>query len=209
MFGIINLPAFIVAGALLIISPGADTMYILGRSIAQGKKAGIYSVLGIVTGSLCHTTFAAFGLSLIIARSAMAFDIIKYAGAGYLAYLGIKMLLTKPAGQLELDTRRINPHKLYVSGILTNLLNPKVILFYLVFLPQFVATSQAHNPLPFLILGIMFIIPGTIWCIMLAVFAARLANKVKKSNKISAWLNRVTGCVFIGLGVKLALMAKK
>jgi threonine/homoserine/homoserine lactone efflux protein len=78
-----------------------------------------------------------------------------------------------------------------------------------VFLPQFVATSEAHNPLPFLILGIMFIIPGTIWCIMLAVFAARLADKIKRSNKISVWLNRVTGSVFIMLGLKLALMSKK
>jgi len=209
MFGIINLPAFIVAGLLLIFTPGADTMYILGRSIAQGKKAGIYSVLGIVTGSLIHTTFAAFGLSLIIARSAMAFDIIKYAGAVYLAYLGVKMLLSKPMSDLELNTNRINSHKLYISGILTNLLNPKVILFYLVFLPQFVKTSEAHNPVPFLILGIMFIIPGTLWCITLAVFAAKLADKIKKSGKVSSWLSRVTGGVFIGLGLKLALLAKK
>jgi threonine/homoserine/homoserine lactone efflux protein len=208
MFGITNLPAFFVASALLIITPGADTMYILSRSITQGKKAGIYSVLGIVTGSLCHTTFAAFGLSLIVARSAVAFDMIKYAGAVYLAYLGFKMLLTKSLAQFELKTRSVNTQKVYISGILTNLLNPKVILFYLVFLPQFVKTSEAHNPVPFLILGIMFIIPGTIWCIMLAVFASKLADKVKKSGKVSLWLNRVTGGVFIALGLRLALLSK-
>jgi RhtB (resistance to homoserine/threonine) family protein len=208
MFGIVNLPAFVIAGILLIISPGADTMYILGRSIAQGKKAGIYSVLGIVTGSLFHTTFAAFGLSLIIARSAIAFDLIKYIGAIYLAYLGIKMLLAKPLVKTDINTQRINSHKLYISGVLTNLLNPKVILFYLVFLPQFVKTSEAHNPVPFLILGILFVIPGTLWCIMLVIFAAKLSDKIKQNNKISLWLNRVTGGVFIGLGLKLALLSK-
>jgi len=209
MYGIINLPAFIVAALLLIFTPGADTLYILGRSIAQGKKAGIYSVLGILTGSLVHTTFAAFGLSLVIARSAMSFDIIKYAGAVYLTYLGIKMFLSKQVAQVELNMERIHSHRLYLSGILTNLLNPKVILFYLIFLPQFVKTSEAHNPLPFLILGIMFIVPGTIWCLILAVFAAKLANRVKKSAKLSWWLNRITGGLFIGLGLRLALMAKK
>lgn len=192
----------------MIISPGADTMYILSRSIAQGKKAGIYSVLGIVTGTLCHIIFVAFGLSLIIARSAIAFDIIKYAGAVYLAYLGVKMLLSKPMGQLELDTKRINSHKIYISGILNNLLNPKAILFFLVFLPQFVQTSEAHNPVPFLVLGILIIVPGTIWCIMLAVFASKLADKIKKSNRVSLWLNRFTGGVFIALGLRLALLSK-
>ena len=189
-------------------TPGADTMYILGRSIAQGKKAGIYSVLGIVTGTMCHTTFAAFGLSLIIARSPMAFNVIKYAGAVYLAYLGIKMLLSKPMEKFELNTRTVKSHKIYVSGILNNILNPKTALFFMVFLPQFVKTSEVHNPVPYLILGIMFIIPGTIWCLMLVLFASKLADKIKGSNKVATWLNRVTGGVFIGLGLKLALMAK-
>jgi RhtB (resistance to homoserine/threonine) family protein len=209
MFGIINLPAFALAAVLLILTPGADTMYILGRSIAQGKKAGIYSVLGIVTGTLCHTTLAAFGLSLIIARYTLAFDLIKYLGAAYLAYLGIKMLLSKPVTKLELDARPVNSHKLYISGVLTNLLNPKAALFFIVFLPQFVSANQAHNPVPYLILGVMFIIPGTIWCMMLVAFAVKLSNKIKGNNKISQWLNRVTGGVFIALGLRLVFLTKK
>ena len=208
MFGIINLPAFIVASALLIVSPGVDTVYILSRSIAQGKKAGIYSVLGIVTGSLLHVTLAAFGLSIIIAQSVTSFNIIKYAGAVYLSYLGIKMLLAKPIAQLDTDTPFLNVGKLYISGILTNLFNPKIILFYLVFLPQFVKTSEAHNPIPFLILGLMFIIPATVWCIMLVLFAVKLSQKLRQNNKISVWLNRATGVVFIALGLKLALISK-
>jgi threonine/homoserine/homoserine lactone efflux protein len=208
MSGIINLPAFILAGILLILTPGADTMYILSRSISQGKKAGIYSVLGIVTGTLCHTTFVAFGLSLIIARSATAFNLIKYLGAFYLAWLGIKMLVLKPENKLQPVAAQINSRKVYLSGILTNILNPKTALFFLVFLPQFVKTSEAHNPVPFLILGMIFIIPGTAWCIMLVVFASKLSIKIKGNSKISLWLNRVTGGVFIALGLKLALLSK-
>jgi threonine/homoserine/homoserine lactone efflux protein len=208
MFGIINLPAFILAGILLNLIPGADTMYILGRSFSQGKKAGIYSALGISTGTLFHTTFAAFGLSLIIAQSATAFDMIKYIGAIYLGYLGIKMLITKPITSIEPAIVQIEPHKLYISGILTNVLNPKVALFFLVFLPQFVKASEIHNPVPFLLLGIIFIIPGTIWCLILAVFAAKFSGKIRGNGKLSLWLNRATGGVFIALGLKLALLSE-
>jgi RhtB (resistance to homoserine/threonine) family protein len=209
MFGIINLPTFIVAGLLFILTPGADTMYILGRSIAQGKKAGIYSVLGIVTGTIIHITLVAFGLSLIVAKSVLIFNLIKYVGAIYLVWLGIKMILAKPIAAAGPDLTKINSHKVYISGILTNLLNPKVILFFLVFLPQFVKTSEAHNPVPFLILGAILTIPGTIWCLTLAMFAARLSKKLKGNNKISIWLNRITSGVFIGLGLKLALLTKR
>ena len=208
MFGLINLPAFILSGILLNLTPGADTMYIRGRSTAQGKKAGIYSALGISTGTLFHTTFVAFGLSLVVARSPIAFDIIKYAGAVYLIYLGIRMFLSKPASTSSPDLTDVNTGKLYLSGILTNLLNPKVALFFLVFLPQFVAPGQIHNPVPYLMLGIIFIIPGTIWCIILALFAAKLSRKIKSNNQISVWLNRLTGGIFIGLGLKLAFLSK-
>jgi threonine/homoserine/homoserine lactone efflux protein len=206
MFGIINLPTFIVAGLLFILTPGADTMYILGRSIAQGKKAGIYSVLGIVTGTIIHITFVAFGLSLIVAKSVLIFNLIKYVGAIYLVWLGIKMILAKPIVAAGPEFTKISSHKVYISGILTNLLNPKVILFFLVFLPQFVKTSEAHNPVPFLILGAILTIPGTIWCLTLAMFAARLSKKLKGNNRISIWLNRTTAGVFFALGLRLAMM---
>jgi len=207
MFGIINLPAFLVAGLLFILTPGADTMYILGRSIAQGKKAGVYSVLGIVTGTLIHITLVAFGLSLIIAKSLFVFNLVKYVGAAYLVWLGIKMLLAKPLNT-EVEVPKVSSHKVYISGVLTNLFNPKVVLFFLVFLPQFVKTSEAHNPVPFLILGVIFTIPGTIWCLMLVIFAAKLSQKIKGNNKIAVRLNQITGGVFIALGIRLATLAK-
>lgn len=209
MHGIVNLPAFIMAGILLNLIPGADTMYILGRSMSQGRKAGIYSALGIVTGVLFHTTFAAFGLSLIVARSATAFNLIKYAGAVYLGYLGVKMIRKKGAPAQDTKLPPIKTGKLYFSGILTNLLNPKVALFFLVFLPQFITAGEVHNPIPFLILGVIFVIPGTIWCLLLAICASLLSSKIKTNGRITNWLNRITGGVFIALGLKLALTSKK
>ena len=209
MNSIINLPAFITAGILLNLTPGADTMYILGRSIAQGKKAGIYSALGIVTGILCHTTFAAFGLSLIVAKSALAFDLIKYSGAVYLTYLGIKMIAQKKTLLMDTKLVPVKADKLFLSGILTNVLNPKVALFFLVFMPQFIKPGDIHNPVPYLILGVIFVIPCAVWSILQAIFAGMLSNKIKRDNRVTLWLNNITGGVFIALGLKLAVLSKQ
>ena len=133
MFGITNFETFLFAGIILNLTPGADTMYILGRSISQGKKAGIMSALGISTGSLVHCIIASFGLSIIIAKSAIAFSTIKYLGAVYLIYLGVKALLTKSRKEFEieqLDKKKSSNRKIFISGILTNILNPKVALFF-------------------------------------------------------------------------------
>lgn len=182
-------------------------MYILGRSIAQGKKAGILSALGISTGSIFHIIFATLGLSIILAKSAMAFLIVKYLGAAYLIYLGIKSLRAKSKGELELDnkSKEASSLRIFSSGILTNVLNPKVALFFLAFLPQFVDPNYAQNTLSFLILGLTFLFTGTTWCLILALFASRLSDRIRKNNKIKVWLDRITGGIFIVLGIKLAL----
>ncbi len=207
MFGIINYEAFLVAGIILNLTPGTDTMYILGRSISQGKKAGVLSALGITTGSLVHCIFAALGLSIILAKSALAFQIVKYAGAAYLIYLGFKMLLSKSNEQfkLEQNDNKTNYRKIYFSGIFTNILNPKVALFFLAFLPQFINPNYAQNSLPFLILGLTFVTTGTIWCLALAFFSSKLSNSIRANYKIKKWLDKVTGGIFIALGIKLAL----
>ncbi|TPN86302.1 LysE family translocator [Aquimarina algicola] len=206
MFGITNFEAFILAGIVLNLTPGADTMYILGRSISQGKKAGTLSALGIATGALIHCLFAALGLSIILAKSALAFEIVKYVGAAYLIYLGIKMLTTKPDPNFELQNNslQVNYRKIYVSGILTNVLNPKVALFFLAFLPQFINPDYSQSFLPFLILGLTFVTTGTIWCLALAMFSSRLSNTIRKNYKIKKWLDKITGGIFIALGIKLA-----
>ncbi|MEW2922634.1 LysE family translocator [Muricauda sp. ANG21] len=210
MFGIINFEAFLIAGLILNLTPGADTLYILGRSIGQGKKAGILSALGISTGAIFHIIFATLGLSIILAKSAMAFEIVKYLGAGYLIFLGLKTIFNKADGKFELNEQNetVNYTKIYFSGIMTNILNPKVALFFLAFLPQFIDPNYVQSSLPFLILGITFLLTGTIWCLILALFASKLSDRIRKNYKIKMWLDKITGGIFVALGVKLALMKK-
>ncbi|TSE06931.1 LysE family translocator [Aquimarina algiphila] len=211
MFGILNFSTFILAGILLNLTPGADTMYILGRSISQGKKSGIVSVLGISSGALLHCIFAALGLSLVLAKSAIAFNTVKYVGAAYLLYLGIKSLVSKSSQKVTITEKNKvvqNYLKIYLSGVMTNLLNPKVALFFLAFLPQFIDPNYTTNALPFLILGLTFVATGTIWCLLLALFSVKLANKIKSNNKIQIWLDKSIGILFIFLGIRLALSKK-
>lgn len=207
MFGTINFGAFLIAGILLNITPGTDTMYILSRSISGGKKAGYMSALGIASGSLMHTLFAALGLSVLLVESQIAFDIVKYLGAAYLIYLGIKTLLSKQNDNFRINEglKIQNLTKVYFSGVLTNILNPKVALFYLAFLPQFIDPTYSTPFASFITLGLAFTTTGTIWCIILASSAAKLTDKIKANYQVKNWLDKLTGLVFISLGIKLAL----
>ena len=210
IFGIENYWGFIVAGIILNLTPGNDTIYILTRSIAQGRKAGYYSVFGIVSGAMVHTIFAALGLSALLAQSALAFSIVKYIGVIYLVYLGIKMLLSKKQ-IFEIDSLNYQPKnllKVYKQGFLTNLLNPKVALFYLAFLPQFISPEKTNGAIPFLILGITFMTTGTIWCLFLAYASSLITGTLRKNDKIGSVLQKLSGFIFIGLGIKL-LLGKK
>nr|WP_299337567.1 LysE family translocator [Allomuricauda sp.] len=210
MFGIINFEAFLIAGLILNLTPGADTMYILARSIAQGKRAGVLSALGISTGGLIHCLFAVMGLSILLAKSALAFEIVKYLGAGYLIYLGIKSIVKRKDEKFELKKSNgiTSYRKIYISGILTNILNPKVALFFLAFLPQFIDPNYVQSSLPFLILGFTFLFTGTIWCLILALFASKLSERIRKNYKIKMWLDKITGGIFVLLGIKLAFSEK-
>jgi RhtB (resistance to homoserine/threonine) family protein len=207
MTGIIHFETFLLTGILLNLTPGNDTIFILTRSIGQGRKAGIISVLGISTGSVFHTMLAAFGLSLIIAKSILLFNIIKYAGALYLLYIAYKMLTDKS----QLDTGGIaingsvNHWEIYRDGILTNILNPKVSLFFIAFLPQFIDPSFKSTILPFLTLGFTFITTGTIWCLIVAIFASAIFDKLKENKRVSTYINRFCGLTLVGLGIKVAL----
>lgn len=203
MLGIENYGIFLVSGIALNLTPGPDTMYILGRSVSQGKKAGILSVLGIINGAAVHTLLAAFGLSVVLAQSELAFNLMKYAGAGYLVYLGIKTLISK-VNEFQIESMgRETSFKIYLQGLMTNLLNPKVALFYLAFLPQFVTPGQRFGPWPFVILGLTFITTGTIWCLILAIFSARLSEKLRQNKKLSQVMHKMTGVLFIGLGLNI------
>lgn len=207
MLGIEHLGLFITTGLLLNIIPGPDTFYILARTLAQGRQAGILSALGISTGCLVHTIAAAVGLSAILVTSATAFMVVKLCGAGYLVYLGLQMLFHRSRNDdsttptLKAASGRV----IFAQAVLTNVLNPKVAVFFLAFLPQFVSNAPNQTFLPFLFLGLVFIVNGTIYCMLLVLFASALSRKLKASQRTSLLLKRATGALFVGLGLKLAV----
>ncbi|HFJ9441377.1 MULTISPECIES: LysE family translocator [Bacillus] len=202
MYGIINYEVFLLTGILLNLIPGADTMYIVGRSISQGRKAGVYSVFGIITGSLVHTLLVAFGLSIILTKSIVLFNTIKVIGVIYLVYLGIKMILDKTNVAFQASSNKLNIRKIYVQGLLTSLTNPKVSLFFIAFLPQFIDT-KVPGPMPFIILGLTFTVTGLLWCLFIAYFSSYVTKKLRGNQKIGMILNKITGLIFIGMGLKL------
>jgi threonine/homoserine/homoserine lactone efflux protein len=206
MLGTQNLITFVLAGILLNLTPGPDTMYILARGTAQGTRAGVLSALGISTGGLTHTLAAALGLSVILASSAMAFTVLKYAGAAYLVLLGIRTL--QQAADVQIGPNKpwigTSGRAIYVQGLLTSVLNPKTAVFFLAFLPQFVDPDSRHTVLPFVLLGCLFVTTGTIWCVILGVLAGTVSRTLRTKRSLSIALNRLAGAVFIGLGARLA-----
>jgi RhtB (resistance to homoserine/threonine) family protein len=207
LFGISDFSLFIVAVLLLNATPGPDTAYIIGRSIAQGRAAGLMSALGISAGCCVHALASAVGLSAILAASATAFAVIKLAGGAYLVYLGIRMLLAKPAQTMAAAAARdVRPAKtIFLQAMLTNVLNPKVILFFLAFIPQFVRTDAPQKTLAFLLLGVTFAAISLCWNSGTAFLAGTLARRAGRSPRVRLWLERTVGVTFIALGAKLAL----
>ncbi len=211
MPGIVHFETFLLTGILLNITPGNDTIFILTRSIGLGRRAGIVSTLGIATGSIFHTLLAAFGLSIIIAKSILLFNILKFAGAAYLIYLGYKMLTDRSqlkSGKVNLRNS-VDYWKVYKDGVFTNLLNPKVALFF------YCISTSVHWPhiqeynftLPHI--RTTFIITGTIWCFILVLFASFIFGKLKTSKKGVCFINKICGLAMIGLGIRLALVSRK
>jgi RhtB (resistance to homoserine/threonine) family protein len=208
MLGIHDFWLFIVSGLLLNVTPGPDTAYIVGRSVQLGKRGGVVAALGIATGCLVHVFAAAIGLSALLASSPVAFTLVKWAGAAYLCYMGAKMLLARaptPPPAAEAETDAISLRQVFTQGVLTNVLNPKVALFFLAFLPQFVAADSPHKAVAFVLLGLIFIFNGTLWCIGVATFIAGAAGRIRKSNRAFAWINRALGGMFVYLGVRVAM----
>jgi len=205
MFGIHDFGLFLAAGVLLNLTPGPDTVYILGRSIAQGREAGVASALGICVGSIFHTCAAALGLSAILATSSVAFVAIKLLGGAYLIFLGIKLLLDRRRElSLPSNFRQRTSAAAFRQGVLTNVLNPKVALFFLAFLPQFIDPATNNKILAFVTLGFTFVTTGTIWCLILAWFASSFSDRLRASETVGQWVNRAIGALFIFLGARLA-----
>ena len=208
MFGTHDLWLFVLSGLLLNITPGPDTLYIVGRSSSRGAQAGAVAALGIGTGALVHICAAALGLSAILAASATAFAAVKIIGAAYLVYVGISLIRSsKPVGPspVTVEIRPASIRGIFFQGFLTNVLNPKVALFFLAFLPQFVASDAPSKALAFLFLGAIFDINGTLWNLLVAWSTARISGRFGAGGTFLKWFNRSIGSLFIAIGIRLAL----
>ena len=210
MFGTQDLALFIVSALLLNIAPGPDSLLIMTRSASQGWRAGSAAAFGIGAGTFIHIFAAALGLSAVLATSATAFAIVKYAGAAYLLYAGLTLLFSR--GQRESKDARqtaeqplLSYRKIFFQGFLTNALNPKVAVFFLAFVPQFIAPHAPNKALAFIVLGCIFNLNSMLWCNFLAVSSAFASKRIKMSNQVARWINRTVGVVFVSFGIKLAL----
>ncbi len=200
---------FILASWALILAPGPDMLYVITRGIAHGPRAGILSATGVVCGILVHTTTAALGLALLLQASAAAFLIVKLAGACYLVYLGIKSLRDKSAFDLRSHTSAVSSQKLFWQGVLSNVLNPKVAIFFLAFLPQFVDKTNSHIALQMVTLGLTFAFFGLCFLLLVGYFAGAIGAWLTHQPQYTNILRWLTGGVLIGLGVCLALTERK
>jgi threonine/homoserine/homoserine lactone efflux protein len=198
---------FAVAATLLLLTPGPAVLYIVARSVEQGRVAGLASVFGITTGTLVHVLASTLGLSALLASSTLAFAVVKYAGAGYLIYMGVRRILKRAdasASPLELPKRSLG--RLYRDGFIVNLLNPKTALFFLAFLPQFVDPSRGAVPFQIAFLGLLFTLMGLTSDGLYALVAGAAGVWVKRQSRYLDWERYVTGSVFIGLGLTAALV---
>lgn len=197
---------FIVAGWLLNLTPGPDVLYIVSNSLRGGVRAGMVAALGIFAGCFVHVAIATLGLGALLAASAMAFTVVKFIGAAYLLWMGVRLLrATAPSWTPEAAPAEPDLGRVFRRGFLTNVLNPKVALFFLAFLPQFIAPDASHKTLAFLALGVLFsfnALPVTLGYAWLAAWAA---NRVQLVRRAMHWLDRAAGVLFIGFGLKLAL----
>jgi len=197
---------FAVAATLLLLTPGPAVLYIVARSIEQGRVAGLASVFGITTGTLVHVLASTLGLSALLASSTLAFAAVKYAGAGYLIYMGVRRILSRtdaPASQSKLPKRSLG--RLYRDGFIVNLLNPKTALFFLAFLPQFVDPSRGAMAFQIAFLGLLFTLMGLTSDGLYALVAGTAGRWVKRRGRYLRWERFVSGSVFIGLGLTAAL----
>lgn len=204
--GIENFMAFLITALIFVVTPGMDTIFVLNKSIGGGKRSGVYAGLGINTGVMVHTLLGALGLSMIIAKSPTGFLAVKYLGSLYIVYLGIVGFRSKKDVFQQENKVGTKKNKDFWSGFVTNIFNPKVALFFMAFFPQFIIKDQIENPIPFLVLGITYAIMGIVWLILLAVFAGNFTEKIRNNPKMGLKVNKITGIIFIGMGVMMAVM---
>ncbi len=197
------------ATVLLCVIPGPDMLYIIARSTAQGRSAGVVSCVGIATGGLLQTSAVALGLSGLFLVVPVAYEVIKYAGAVYLVYLGIRAIISREELLTDSLNEKTSLTKIFFQGTFTTLLNPKVAFFYLAFLPQFVDKTQGYIPVQLLILGLVFNGTGLVIDASIALLASLLGVWLKQHTGAARIIRWLTGGVFVGLGVRLAFSQRQ
>jgi len=197
---------FIAASFLLCLAPGPDNIYVLTQGMTKSKKAAIVTTLGLCSGLIIHTSAAALGISVIFKTSELAFNIVKYTGAAYLLYIAYQAFKYRNL-PLDLNVQNSSSQlkKLFVKGFIMNILNPKVSIFFLAFLPQFVNTQIGNVPAQMITLGIIFMIMTVIVFSSIGIAANVLSSRLQSNPKIVKYMNIITSTVLVGLGIKLAL----
>lgn len=199
-----SLLLFVTGAAVLLVIPGPAVTYVVSRSIGQGRAAGLVSVLGIVAGTLCHVIAATLGLSALLVSSARAFEFVKYLGAAYLVYLGIRTLSRNDAEWLAEANGERRLARIFGQGMVVNLLNPKTALFFLAFLPQFVDPARGHATLQIFQLGVLFVLMGWFSDSMYALVAGTVAERIRASTRLRRAQRNVSGGALIALGLASA-----
>ena len=210
MLGIENYVGFIIAALVLNITPGSDTIYILSRTLAQGKRAGVASVLGISSGVLVWGLLVSFGLATILKSMPSLMLLVKLLGAAYIVWIAIQMWRNSDldAAALQAGNTHSSIRKVYQQGIITNLLNPKVGLFFLAFLPQFVSVGT-QSPLPFLLLTGTFIVTGTLWCLLLVGLASLISKQLQHKPHLASYISRGSSVILGGMGIHIGFSSLK
>ena len=196
---------FAAAAFALIIVPGPVVLYVVARSLEQGRSAGVVSVLGAGVGAFVHILAAAVGLSALLASSVVAFSVVKYLGAAYLIYLGVRKLLSQPASASNVDIKRQPLTKIFYEGVVVNVLNPKTAIFFLAFLPQFVDASGGNAASQILILGLTFVVIGLLSDSLYALLAGTFGTYLKQSRRFLGVQHYVSGGIYVALGIGAAL----
>ncbi|MED4585034.1 LysE family translocator [Brevibacillus choshinensis] len=208
MFTISTLSTFIIIVIGLFLIPGPAVLLTATRTVQGGRQAGIMAGLGIATGDFIHTLCAAIGLSAILMTSATAFQVVKFAGAGYLLYLGIRSMLEKPTDPSLPQVAPMSTLRMYSQAILIEVLNPKTALFFLAFLPQFVHPENGASFLQFLVLGLLFVALSIMYTTLIAVSVRQLGRLVKRVPWMGRWSGKFVGVIYIGLGLKVAFQSR-
>jgi threonine/homoserine/homoserine lactone efflux protein len=204
-----ELLAYTLAVVVLILTPGPNMILVLTRSIAGGPRAGLVTSLGVELGTLVHTLLAAVGISAIVATSALAFNVVKLLGAVYLIYIGVRALLSKENSINLAGSQPVPLRQTFWQAVLTNILNPKVALFFLAFIPQFIHPERGLVFLQFLVLGSIIALVGFSFSMVLTFGSSSVSGWLRRNPTFQFWQEKITGLVFIGLGLRLALIRRE